>query len=60
LSALDDETRREMYDLLETVRAHTGVTVLHVTHHWGEAERLADKIMRVDQGRVETIEAAGR
>lgn len=56
LSALDDETRMEMYDLLETVSARTGVTVLHVTHHLGEAERLADIILRVhDGGVVESV-----
>ncbi len=56
LSALDDDTRLEMYELLEKVREHTGVTVLHVTHHWGEAERLGDQIMRINSTGVETIE----
>lgn len=53
LSALDDETRLEMYALLEKVQACTGVTVLHVTHHWGEADRLADQLLRLKDGRVE-------
>ncbi len=52
LSALDDETREEMYSLLESVQKYTGVTVLHVTHHRGEADRLADRVYRLDQGRV--------
>jgi molybdate/tungstate transport system ATP-binding protein len=43
LSALDEATRDEMYALLRTVRAQTGVTVLHVTHSLHEAERLGDR-----------------
>ncbi len=41
LSALDDDTRHEMYDLLRRVRAEMAVTVLHVTHNRAEAECLA-------------------
>ncbi len=52
LSALDDETRQQMYHLLEHVRQHTGVTTLHVTHNIDEAVRLADRLFRVESGRV--------
>jgi len=52
LSALDDETRVEMYGLLETVRERSRVTILHVTHHLGEAERLADKLLILNDGKV--------
>lgn len=45
LSALDDDTRAEMYALLESVKKRTGVTTLHVTHNLGEADRLADLIL---------------
>ncbi len=53
LSALDEQTRGEMCDLLRTLRAHTGVTVLHVTHNSAEAERLADRVLLLRDGRVE-------
>ena len=52
LSALDDQTREEMYELLKSVRMHTGVTTLHVTHHRGEAERLADDVFILENGAV--------
>jgi len=52
LSALDDDTRQQMYKLLEHVRERTGVTTLHVTHHMYEARRLADCIFRVEHGAV--------
>lgn len=52
LTALDDDTRQQMYKLLELVRERTGVTTLHVTHHMYEAERLADRIFRIERGAV--------
>ena len=55
LSALDDNTREEMYALLKSVRERTGVTTLHVTHHLAEARRLADRILRLADGRIETL-----
>jgi molybdate/tungstate transport system ATP-binding protein len=53
LSALDDDTRAEMGDLLRKVRSQTGVTILHITHNRSEAERLADRILLLKDGRVE-------
>ena len=52
LSAIDDGTRQQMYVLLEHVRRHTGATTLHVTHNVNEATRLADRLFRLDGGRV--------
>jgi molybdate/tungstate transport system ATP-binding protein len=56
LSALDDETRQEMYELLEQVQESTNVTILHVTHNRDEAERLADRIFLLRNGKVECRE----
>ena len=50
LSALDDETREEMHELLRSVRARTGVTTLHVTHHLNDAQKLADAIFLLKDG----------
>src|SRR5207249_391647 len=55
LSALDDETREEMHDLLRSVRERTGVTALHVTHHLSDAQKLADKILLLKDGAVRPI-----
>ena len=52
LSALDSDTREEMCELLENVRRQTHVTTLHVTHNLNEAERLADCLFRIEDGRV--------
>jgi ABC-type sugar transport system ATPase subunit len=58
LSALDTDTRRRMCELLEDVRRRTGVTTLHVTHNLDEAERLADCLFRLNDGKIETSENA--
>ncbi len=52
LAALDSETKAEMYELLKTVRAHTGVTTLHVTHDADEARRLADQLLMLKDGSI--------
>jgi molybdate/tungstate transport system ATP-binding protein len=56
LSALDDETRQEMYELLEQVQESTSVTILHVTHNRDEAERLANSIFLLQNGKIECRE----
>ena len=53
LSALDDDTRADMCEVLRNVRARTGVTILHFTHNLAEAGRLADRILLLQDGRVE-------
>ena len=50
LSALDDETREEMHELLRSVRMRTPVTTLHVTHHMDDALKLADRVFLLRDG----------
>ena len=57
LSALDDDTRQEMYALLQLVRDRTGVTTLHVTHHQQDARRLADMVLVLEDGLIQTMRA---
>lgn len=58
LSALDEETRGQMCQLLNDVRQRTGVTTLHITHNWSEAETLADCVFRLCDGRIRTERTA--
>jgi len=61
LSALDEDTRGEMYDLLSSVRRQTQTTVLHVTHNRAEAERLADRLFELRNGEIhEVVESSRR
>ena len=54
LSALDDQTREEMYGLLKSVQRQTGVTTLHVTHNRFEVENLADQILHLENGQIDS------
>ncbi|MCX7664233.1 MAG: ABC transporter ATP-binding protein [Gemmataceae bacterium] len=50
LSSLDQKTRSEMIEILRATHAHWGLTVLHVTHHNEEADRLAQIRFRLNKG----------
>jgi len=50
-TGLDPAARRSTWELVERVRA-SGVTILLVTHFMEEAERLCDRLVIIDQGRV--------
>lgn len=52
LSALDAETKAEMYKLLLSVQQREQVTALHVTHNREDADELADVILRIEDGKV--------
>ncbi|MGF1448602.1 MAG: ATP-binding cassette domain-containing protein [Opitutales bacterium] len=57
VSALDDDTREGLYQLLQRQQQTRQLTVLHVTHSLSEARRLGDRILRIDEGRIQEIHA---
>ena len=59
LSALDDETKVGLVDLLGKVREETGVTTLHITHSLQEARSLCDMILVMEDGRVRELPVDG-
>ena len=50
-TGLDPQARRDTWDLIELIRGR-GVTVVLVTHLMEEAERLADRVAVIRDGRV--------
>ena len=50
-TGLDPVARREVWEMLEELRS-TGVTLLLVSHFMEEAERLCDRVVVIDHGRV--------
>ena len=59
LSALDSETREQMYTLLQRVQEHEDVTVLHVTHSKEDAEQLQDCLLVLEDGRIREVSNGG-
>ncbi|GAB4155195.1 MAG: hypothetical protein Tsb009_31970 [Planctomycetaceae bacterium] len=57
LSALDEETRTGMYNLLKAVQRKTGVTALHITHSLTEANKLGDISFVIQEGQVVEMES---
>ncbi|MCA9023468.1 MAG: ATP-binding cassette domain-containing protein, partial [Planctomycetaceae bacterium] len=55
LSALDEDTRSEMCNLLTEVQRVTGVTTLHITHNASESERLGDIKLVITEGIVHSL-----
>ena len=54
-AGLDPQARRETWGLVEALRDR-GATVLLVTHFMEEAERLADRVALIDQGRLVALD----
>lgn len=47
LSALDDQTRDSLIELLQQLKQSRSVTILHITHSQSEADRLADRVLQL-------------
>ena len=54
-TGLDPQARRNMWDLVREVRGR-GKTVFLTTHYMEEAERLCDRVLIIDQGRVVALD----
>lgn len=52
LSALDGKAKREILPLLEHLSAQAKVPVFYVTHAPEEVERLADRVLLMEQGQI--------
>ncbi|WP_386681062.1 ABC transporter ATP-binding protein [Loktanella sp. R86503] len=57
LGALDLKLRRQMQDELKAIQRKVGTTFVHVTHDQEEAMAIADRIVVMNQGRVEDFGA---
>jgi ABC-2 type transport system ATP-binding protein len=49
---LDPQSRRAVWDLLETLRGESEITISLTTHYMDEAESLCDRIAIVDAGKI--------
>ncbi len=53
LSALDNDTRNNLQNELKTIHQQLKLTTLLVSHHIPEIYKLVDKVIKIDQGKVE-------
>lgn len=51
-SALDEELRQEMLELVNQLCQEYTITLLMVTHNWLDALSIAPHIMQIDQGKI--------
>ena len=51
-SALDQETRTFLCSMLGELKGELGIPILHVTHDLGEAHRLGDSIIALEEGHI--------
>lgn len=54
LSALDDKTKMEMFQLIESIRKELNITALHISHNIDEVEQLADKVLQLKNKKLQS------
>src|SRR5690606_36670978 len=55
LAALDTQTRREIMPFLSALARDAGVPILMITHSLVVVLRLADKVVLMDNGRIQEV-----
>lgn len=55
-SALDEDTREEIYDLVKSVTRQHELTTVHITHSRSEADRLGDCVLQMRDKGIERSE----
>jgi molybdate transport system ATP-binding protein len=56
LSALDTATKREILPFLDALKNELGLPMIYVTHAPAEVERLADRVVFLRDGKVDSVE----
>ena len=52
LSALDEDTKERMYDLLIELKENLDITIVHVSHSKMEAIKLANRVLLFKEGTI--------
>ena len=52
LSGIDEETRRDLQNVLKKIHRETGLTTLHVTHDHSEAYGISDRMAIIRRGSI--------
>lgn len=57
LAALDSQTKAEIMPFLSRLASESGIPILLVTHSALEVEKLADRVVFIEDGRIATVES---
>lgn len=57
LSALDTLTKREVLPFLEELKENVGLPMVYITHAPAEVERMADRVVFMQEGRVVSVDS---
>jgi ABC-type sugar transport system ATPase subunit len=52
LSALDEPTRDDMYELLQKLKKELKITALHISHSSSDADKLADRVLKIENEKI--------
>ncbi len=55
-NALDYVTKQELFKMLKSIKSKMKVTVLHVTHNIDEVKNLAEKVLTIENAKIEMQE----
>jgi molybdopterin-guanine dinucleotide biosynthesis protein MobB len=55
LSALDENSKKEIYPYLDKIKNHSNVSIFYVSHSKEEIHRLANRMIEIQQGRTQLI-----
>jgi ABC-type sugar transport system ATPase subunit len=55
LSALDEDTKEQMYDLLIELKENLDITIVHVSHSKMEAVKLASRVLLFKEGSIKEL-----
>jgi molybdate transport system ATP-binding protein len=56
LSSLDGRLKEQILPFLKRVKVETGIPMIYVSHALGEVKFLADRVLMMDQGRLQPAE----
>jgi ABC-2 type transport system ATP-binding protein len=57
---LDTRIRHDLFDIIDTLRDRTGVTIIMTTHYLDEAEQLCDRLAVIDSGTMVACDTPAR
>ena len=59
-TGLDPQARRNLWDVIRSITADDGRTVILTTHYLEEAEELCDRVAIMDESRIVALDTPGR